>query len=144
MYSAIKYWNRLINTSCRSESSYLCLVVQTKIFMVVGGCGIAIIVTSSRFQETLRVEPCVEVELSLRESDLEPSLLIIMPSTLFQCQVQVLAVVITSGSANVHICISQTEVISVLVTLVLNNYQIQNTEGLKEKNHSWKKRYESE
>ena len=38
--------------------------------------GIAIIVTSSRLQETLRVEPCVELELSLSESDLEPSLLI--------------------------------------------------------------------
>ena len=41
-----------------------------------GGGGIAIIVTSSRLQETLRVEPCVKLELSLRESDLEPSLLI--------------------------------------------------------------------
>ena len=40
-----------------------------------GGAGIAIIVTSSRLQETLRVEPCVELELSLPESDLEPSLL---------------------------------------------------------------------
>ena len=38
--------------------------------------GIAIIVTSSRLKETLRVQPCVELELSLRESDLEPSLLI--------------------------------------------------------------------
>ena len=38
--------------------------------------GIAIIVTSSRLQETLRVEPFVELELSLRESDLEPSLII--------------------------------------------------------------------
>ena len=54
-------------------------------WVVVGGGGIAIIVTSSRLQETLRVEPCVELELSLRESDLVPSLLIIMPSTLFQC-----------------------------------------------------------
>ena len=42
----------------------------------VGGGGIAIIVTSSRLQVTLRVEPCVELELNLRESDLEPSLLI--------------------------------------------------------------------
>ena len=39
--------------------------------------GIAIIVTSSRLQVTLRVEPCVELELSLPESDLEPSLLIV-------------------------------------------------------------------
>ena len=38
--------------------------------------GIAIIVTSSRLQETLGVETCVELELNLRESDLEPSLLI--------------------------------------------------------------------
>ena len=38
--------------------------------------GIAIIVTSSRLQVTLRVETCVELELSLPESDLEPSLLI--------------------------------------------------------------------
>ena len=37
--------------------------------------GIAIIVTSSRLQMTLRVETCVELELSLPESDLEPSLL---------------------------------------------------------------------
>ena len=37
---------------------------------------IAIIVTSSRLQVTLRVETCVELELSLPESDLEPSLLI--------------------------------------------------------------------
>ena len=29
----------------------------------------------SRLQETLRVESCVELELSLKESDLEPSLL---------------------------------------------------------------------
>ena len=36
---------------------------------------IAIIVTSSRLQVTLRVETCVELELSLPESDLEPSLL---------------------------------------------------------------------
>ena len=41
-----------------------------------GGGGIAIIVTSSRLQVTLRVETCVELELSLPESDLEPSLLI--------------------------------------------------------------------
>ena len=41
-----------------------------------GGGGIAIIVTSSRLQVTLRVEPCVELELNLIESDLEPSLLI--------------------------------------------------------------------
>ena len=40
-----------------------------------GGGGIAIIVTSSRLQVTLRVEPCVELELNLNESDLEPSLL---------------------------------------------------------------------
>ena len=40
-----------------------------------GGGGIAIIVTSSRLQVTLRVETCVELELSLPESDLEPSLL---------------------------------------------------------------------
>ena len=38
--------------------------------------GIAIIVTCSRLQVTLRVETCVELELSLPESDLEPSLLI--------------------------------------------------------------------
>ena len=31
---------------------------------------------SNKLQETLRVEPCVEFELNLRESDLEPSLLI--------------------------------------------------------------------
>ena len=31
---------------------------------------------SNKLQETLRVEPCVELELNLRESDLEPSLLI--------------------------------------------------------------------
>ena len=43
--------------------------------VVVG--GIAIIVTSSRLQETLRVEPYVELELNLLESDLEPSLLIL-------------------------------------------------------------------
>ena len=42
--------------------------------MVVG--GIAIIVTSSRLQVTLRIEIGVELELSLPESDLEPSLLI--------------------------------------------------------------------
>ena len=42
----------------------------------VGGGGIPIIVISSRLQETLRVEPCVELELNLIESDLEPSLLI--------------------------------------------------------------------
>ena len=42
-----------------------------------GGGGIAIIVTSSRLQVTLRVETCVELELSLPESDLEPSLLIL-------------------------------------------------------------------
>ena len=40
-----------------------------------GGGGIAIIVTSSRLQVTLRVETCDEFELSLPESDLEPSLL---------------------------------------------------------------------
>ena len=40
-----------------------------------GGGGIAITVTSSRLQETLRGEP-VELELNLLESDLEPSLLI--------------------------------------------------------------------
>ena len=45
------------------------------VVVVVG--GIAIIVTSSRLQVTLRVETCVELELSLPESDLEPSLLII-------------------------------------------------------------------
>ena len=44
--------------------------------MVVVVGGIAIIVTSSMLQETLRVEPCVELELNLIESDLEPSLLI--------------------------------------------------------------------
>ena len=44
--------------------------------MVVG--GIAIIVTSSRLQETLRVEPFVELELNLLESDLEPSLLTVV------------------------------------------------------------------
>ena len=38
---------------------------------------IAIIVTSSRLQVTLRVETCVELELNLPESDLEPSLLTI-------------------------------------------------------------------
>ena len=43
-----------------------------------GGGGIAIIVTSSRLQVTLRVETCVELELSLPESDLEPSLLILL------------------------------------------------------------------
>ena len=42
---------------------------------------IAIIVTSSRLQVTLRVETCVELELSLPESDLEPSLLIIKSNT---------------------------------------------------------------
>ena len=45
------------------------------VVVVVG--GIAIIVTSSRLQVTLRVETCVELELSLPESDLEPSLLIL-------------------------------------------------------------------
>ena len=45
--------------------------------VVGGGGGIAIIVTSSRLQETLRVEPFVELELNLLESDLEPSLLIL-------------------------------------------------------------------
>ena len=44
--------------------------------MAGGGGGGAVIVTCSRVQETLRVEPCVELELSLRESYLEPSLLI--------------------------------------------------------------------
>ena len=39
------------------------------VVVVVGG-GIAIIVTSSRLQVTLRVETCVELELSLPESDL--------------------------------------------------------------------------
>ena len=42
--------------------------------LVVG--DIAIILTSSRLQVTLRVETCVELELSLPESDLELSLLI--------------------------------------------------------------------
>ena len=46
--------------------------------MVVVG-DIAIIVTSSRLQVTLRVETCVELELSLPESDLELSLLIMVP-----------------------------------------------------------------
>ena len=50
--------------------------------------GNAIIVTSSRLQETLEVEPCVELE---RESDLElePSLLISLlfgPILMCQCQ----------------------------------------------------------
>ena len=45
------------------------------VVVVVG--DIAIIVTSSRLQVTLRVETCVELELSLPESDLEPSLLIL-------------------------------------------------------------------
>ena len=48
------------------------------VVVVVG--DIAIIVTSSRLQVTLIVETCVELELSLPESDLEPSLLIV-PST---------------------------------------------------------------
>ena len=49
--------------------------------MVVVVGDIAIIVTSSRLQVTLRVETCVELELSLPESDLEPSLLIkILPN----------------------------------------------------------------
>ena len=52
---------------------------QKVLWVVVG--GIAIIVTSSRLQETLRVEPCVELELNLIESDLEPSLLILHPKT---------------------------------------------------------------
>ena len=39
---------------------------------------IAIIVTSSKFHETQGVEPCVELELNLRESDLEPGLLILL------------------------------------------------------------------
>ena len=38
---------------------------------------IAIILRSSRLQVTLRVETCVELELNLPESDLEPSLLTI-------------------------------------------------------------------
>ena len=42
--------------------------------MVVVG-GIAIIVTSLNLKVTLSVETCVELELSLPESDLEPSLL---------------------------------------------------------------------
>ena len=42
----------------------------------------AIIVTSSWLQETLRVEPCVELELNLQESDLEPSLLTLVWHTL--------------------------------------------------------------
>ena len=47
---------------------------RQKVLWVVVVGGIAIIVTSSRLQETLGVEPCVELE---RESDLElePSLL---------------------------------------------------------------------
>ena len=40
-----------------------------------GGGGIAITITSSRLQETPGVEPCVELELNLLESSLEPSLL---------------------------------------------------------------------
>ena len=51
--------------------------------VVVGG-GIAIIVTSSRLQVTLRVETCVELELSLPESDLEPSLLTIVKTDIVQ------------------------------------------------------------
>ena len=43
--------------------------------MVVVVGDIAIIVTSSRLQVTLRVETCVELELSLPERNLEPSLL---------------------------------------------------------------------
>ena len=45
------------------------------VVVVVG--DLEIIVTSSRLQETLRVEPCVELELNLIASDLEPSLLIL-------------------------------------------------------------------
>ena len=45
--------------------------------MVVVVGDIAIIVTSSRLQVTLGVEPCVELKLNLPESDLEPSLLIV-------------------------------------------------------------------
>ena len=51
-----------------------------------GGGGIAIIVTSSRLQVTLRVETCVELELSLPESDLEPSLLIIFEIQNLTCR----------------------------------------------------------
>ena len=43
---------------------------------MVGGGGIAIIVTSSRLQVTLRDEICVKLDLSLPESDLEQSMLI--------------------------------------------------------------------
>ena len=39
--------------------------------------GIAIIVTSSRLQVTLRVETCLELKLNMPESDLEPNLLTI-------------------------------------------------------------------
>ena len=39
---------------------------------------IAIIVTSSKFHENQGVEPCVELEFNLRESDLEPGLLILI------------------------------------------------------------------
>ena len=48
--------------------------LDKKFYGWVVGC-IAIIVTSSRLQETLGVEPCVELEMNLPESDLEPSLL---------------------------------------------------------------------
>ena len=52
---------------------------QKVLWVVVGGGGgIAIIVTSSRLQVTLRVEICVELELTLPESNLEPSLLILV------------------------------------------------------------------
>ena len=43
------------------------------VVVVVG--DITIIVTSSRLQMTLRVENCDELELSLPQRDLEPSLL---------------------------------------------------------------------
>ena len=50
---------------------------RQKVLWVVGGGGIAIIVTSSRLQVTLRVETCLELKLNMPESDLEPNLLTI-------------------------------------------------------------------
>ena len=57
-----------------NQAIYACSFRQKVLWWWVG--GIAVIVTSSRLQVTLRVETCVELELSLPESDLEMSLLI--------------------------------------------------------------------
>ena len=73
-YVSRQYFSRYTSLVEVNQAMYAWSFSQ-KVFWVVVG-GIAIIVTSSRLQVTLRVETCVELELSLPESDLEPSLLI--------------------------------------------------------------------